>query len=70
MNVSATSFALSGIAAAQMLFDGSARAASSAGGDSGAAAVGTQQASTANSVGVAVLRMALDSERSLVDILA
>ncbi len=67
MDVSSVS-SLGGIAAAQMLFGATAQAATNAG-PSDSASAGAS-GSSASGVGVAVLRMALNSERSLVDILA
>ncbi len=67
MDVSSVS-ALGGLAAAQMLFGATAQAATNAGpSDSGST---DASGSSSSGVGVAVLRLALNSERSLVDILA
>jgi len=73
MDLSVANSALSGIAAAQTMFQVTAQAAARAGtsdADPSAAGAGTTGASAPTDVGVAVLRMALDSERSLVDIFA
>ncbi len=72
MDLSIANSALSGIAAAQTMFDMTAQAAANvvspdAGGSTAAGAAG---GSGATGVDVAVLRMALDGERSLVNILA
>jgi hypothetical protein len=72
VDLSIANSALSGIAAAQTMFDVTAQAAARVGpADAGSnASAGTTGASGPVDVDVAVLRMALDSERSLVDILA
>jgi hypothetical protein len=76
MGTSAVNSALSGIAAAQTMFDASAQAASRIGdpapdaGDSAAAVVGATAASEAFGVNVAVLAKALQAERYLVDVFA
>jgi hypothetical protein len=57
-----------GLAAAQMLFGATAQAAANAGPSDPAS--GDSSGGSASGVGVAVLRMALDNERSLVNILA
>jgi hypothetical protein len=72
VDVSAANSALSGIVAAQTMFDVSAQAAArvqtpDAPGD---AAAGSAGASAPAGVDIAVLRMALNSERSLVDLFA
>jgi hypothetical protein len=67
MNVTAAGASLGGIVAAQMMFNATAQAAESVG-SSGAS--GASAGSQASGVGVAVLAMALDNERSLVNILA
>ena len=72
MDLSVANSALTGIVAAQTMFDASAQAAyrvrAPAGGTG--AATGTSGASAPMNVDIAVLRMALDSERSLVEIFA
>ena len=67
MDVSSVS-SLGGTASAQMLFGATAQAAANAGPSDSASGDGSGASSSA--VGVAVLRMALNVERSLVDILA
>ena len=73
MSIGAVNGALSGLAAAQSMFGVAAQAAGSVG-DSGAdGGNGGGSASASNAAeeaSVAVLRMALDQERSLVNILA
>ena len=59
---------LSGIAAAQTMFDVTAQAATGLGAP--ATASGASGASASGGVDIAVLRMALDTERSLVNIFA
>ncbi len=59
---------LGGLAAAQMLFGATAQAAANVGPADSAS--GDSSGASAAGVGVAVLRMALDNERSLVNILA
>jgi hypothetical protein len=71
MDVSAVG-SLGGLAAAEMMFAVTAQAAAAVGsqGDSSSDAATAGTSSRPTGVGVAVLRMALDSERSLVNILA
>ncbi len=73
MSIGAVS-GLSGFAAAQSMFGVAAQAAGSvdsSGADAGASASGADAgAAAAEQASVAVLRMALDQERSLVNVLA
>jgi hypothetical protein len=69
MNVGAVNGAMSGLAAAQSIFGVAAQAAASVGAAGGDGASGSA-GNVAEQAGVAVLRMALDQERSLVNILA
>jgi hypothetical protein len=69
MSIGAVNGALTGLAAAQSMFGATAQAAGTVGsssGDGGSASA----ANVAEEASVAVLRMALDQERSLVNILA
>lgn len=76
MSVSAVGSGLAGLAAAQSMFDASARAAArvsaaDSGSDDVAGGVaGMSVASAAVQVNIAVLKTALDNERSIVDLLA
>jgi len=67
MDVSSVS-SLGGLAAAQMLFGATAQAATNVGPTD--AASGDSTAAASSGVDVAVLRLALNNERSLVNILA
>ena len=73
MSIGAVNGALSGLAAAQSMFAVTAQAAGSVGSSGADDSDGGGSASAANvaeQASVAVLRMALDQERSLVNILA
>jgi len=69
MSIGAISGDLSGLAAAQSMFGVAAQAAGSVGSSGGDGASGSA-GNVAEQASVAVLRMALDQERSLVNILA
>jgi hypothetical protein len=69
MSIGAVNGALSGFAAAQSMFVATAQAAGNANSSSGDGG-GTSASNVADEASVAVLRMALDQERSLVNILA
>lgn len=68
MDLSVANSSLSGIAAAQTMFDVTAQAAAGLGAP--ATDSGSSGASESAGVDVAVLRIALDNERSLVNIFA
>lgn len=61
---------LSGLGAAQSMFGVAEQAAGSVGSSGADAGAGSSGANAAEQASVAVLRMALDQERSLVNILA
>jgi hypothetical protein len=69
MSIGAVNGALTGLAAAQSMFGATAQAAGNVGSASGDGS-GASAANVAEEASVAVLRMALDQERSLVNILA
>jgi hypothetical protein len=73
MSVSATSSALSGIASAQAMFDAAAEAVAATGtgdADPTEPIVATMIASDTEQLDIAVLRTALETERSLVNLFA
>lgn len=69
MNIGAVNSDLSGAAAAQAMFAAAAQTANDIGSPASGAAQGSA-GNVAQQAGVAVLRMALDNERSMVNILA
>ncbi len=68
MSIGAIDGAMSGLAAAQSMFSATSQAATQVGANGGTGA--TSAANAVEEASVAVLRMALDNERSLVNILA
>jgi len=69
MSVSAVSSALHGLQAAQAQMDGSA-AAAAGGGDPTSAITGAVDANVQADVNIAMLRAAMDQEKSVISILA
>jgi hypothetical protein len=68
MSIGAIDGAMSGLATAQSMFGATSQAATQVGANAGTGA--TSSANAVEQASVAVLRMALDNERSLVNILA
>jgi hypothetical protein len=70
MNISAMSSALTGLTAAQASFDSAAGGVADGSSDLVTGITQTDQASTQVDIGIDVLRMAMQNQHALVDILA